>query len=558
MTVSRHLCFGTTERLATRHSDVVGKALVRVLTFDMQRSFQVKECHGDSEFEPICGDLADANAHLNTTSEDEHVPTVERDIRTLKDLARAAYNTVPFKKMPGVMIVKLVHGSNYWLNMFPARDGVLSTQSPQRIMTGQHCDYHLHGQVQFGKYVQVHKFHDNTMATCTTGAIALRRTGNTQGGYFFMSLSSGKRLKRKSWTALPMPREVIDRVHSLSHRNPAGGALVSGWQDGTEVEDELSDVDDLHNEDYVPNDDSELDNDSDSYHDNDDSDWGNYHATGVGTGHYSDTDSGKDYDEDSDKDYDNDHDSACITKTDDDANSHANSETGSNDNKSIGSDMTNTPKDILGPPVALDLVENAGVEEAPIGNVGVEEIPVRNPGVEANEEPTGNTGVDADMCLKCGPRARDGMRPWRQPRLPTKIKVPQSSAHHALNSIIGYELAGLPTFPSIAPHFMLTQYNLKRGIAIFGEAASAAVVKVMKQLHDSKTIRPRYLSELSLVKKRKALAYLMFIKEKRCGTIKGHGCADGRKQRLYKTREETSSPMVQTESLLLMQKSDER
>jgi hypothetical protein len=43
----------------------------------------------------------------------------------------------------------------------------------------------------------------------------------------------------------------------------------------------------------------------------------------------------------------------------------------------------------------------------------------------------------------------------------------------------------------------------------------------------------------------------MFIKEKRCGTIKGRGCADGRKQRLYKTKEETSSPTVRTESLLL-------
>ena len=43
----------------------------------------------------------------------------------------------------------------------------------------------------------------------------------------------------------------------------------------------------------------------------------------------------------------------------------------------------------------------------------------------------------------------------------------------------------------------------------------------------------------------------MFIKEKRCGTIKGRGCADGRKQRLYKTKEETSSPTVRTKSLLL-------
>jgi hypothetical protein len=43
----------------------------------------------------------------------------------------------------------------------------------------------------------------------------------------------------------------------------------------------------------------------------------------------------------------------------------------------------------------------------------------------------------------------------------------------------------------------------------------------------------------------------MFLKEKRCGRIKGRGCADGRKQRLWKTKEETTSPTVRIESLLI-------
>jgi hypothetical protein len=51
--------------------------------------------------------------------------------------------------------------------------------------------------------------------------------------------------------------------------------------------------------------------------------------------------------------------------------------------------------------------------------------------------------------------------------------------------------------------------------------------------------------------RKKALAYLMFLKQKRCGKIKGRGCADGRKQRLYKTKEEVSSPTVRTESVML-------
>jgi hypothetical protein len=40
-------------------------------------------------------------------------------------------------------------------------------------------------------------------------------------------------------------------------------------------------------------------------------------------------------------------------------------------------------------------------------------------------------------------------------------------------------------------------------------------------------------------------------KENRCGQIKGQGCADGRKQQIYKTKEETSSPTVSVEALFL-------
>jgi hypothetical protein len=47
------------------------------------------------------------------------------------------------------------------------------------------------------------------------------------------------------------------------------------------------------------------------------------------------------------------------------------------------------------------------------------------------------------------------------------------------------------------------------------------------------------------------LHYLMSLKKKRCGRIKGCRCADGRKQRIYKTKEATSTPTVATESLML-------
>ena len=57
--------------------------------------------------------------------------------------------------------------------------------------------------------------------------------------------------------------------------------------------------------------------------------------------------------------------------------------------------------------------------------------------------------------------------------------------------------------------------------------------------------------DLTAEERKGALRYLMFLKEKRCGTIKGRGCADGRKQRDYMSKNDTSSPTVATEALLL-------
>jgi CO dehydrogenase/acetyl-CoA synthase beta subunit len=71
------------------------------------------------------------------------------------------------------------------------------------------------------------------------------------------------------------------------------------------------------------------------------------------------------------------------------------------------------------------------------------------------------------------------------------------------------------------------QMSMKRGIKVFGEDGVAAVKKEMLQLHDWKVMAPKQAKELTPEQKKEALAYLMFLKCKCCGKIKGRGCADG-------------------------------
>jgi hypothetical protein len=114
----------------------------------------------------------------------------------------------------------MVYAAVYWLNGFPDGSGISDTMSPREIVLRQGIGYHKHCQVEFGSYVQTHEEHDNSMVTRTTGAIALQPTGNAQGGHCFFSLTSGRVLNQNHWTTLPMPQDVIVRVHSMSGRHP--------------------------------------------------------------------------------------------------------------------------------------------------------------------------------------------------------------------------------------------------------------------------------------------------------------------------------------------------
>jgi hypothetical protein len=75
------------------------------------------------------------------------------------------------------------------------------------------------------------------------------------------------------------------------------------------------------------------------------------------------------------------------------------------------------------------------------------------------------------------------------------------------------------------------QMNMRAGLKLFGESGAMAVKKEINQLHERKVMTPCHKKALTSEQRKDALGYLMFLKRKRCGKVKGRGCADGRKQR---------------------------
>jgi hypothetical protein len=99
--------------------------------------------------------------------------------------------------------------------------------------------------------------------------------------------------------------------------------------------------------------------------------------------------------------------------------------------------------------------------------------------------------------------------------------------------------------------FVTAQMTAKAGLKYVGQDGANAIMVELEQLLYCKVMDRCKAGDLSKEQKKAALKYLMFLKQKHCGKIKGRGCANGRNQHLYKTKVESSSPTVSIEALFL-------
>lgn len=95
------------------------------------------------------------------------------------------------------------------------------------------------------------------------------------------------------------------------------------------------------------------------------------------------------------------------------------------------------------------------------------------------------------------------------------------------------------------------QYGFHKGLEIFNEDGwDAAVAELKDNLIGRDCIKMLGKAEITQDIRKCALNYLMFLKRKGCGRVKGRGCADGRPQQDYITKDESSSPTVSIYALM--------
>ena len=133
----------------------------------------------------------------------------------VKERARCVRHSLHFDRIPIILLIHIVFFSVKILNYFPTKGGLSTVYSPKTIVSGKILQYKRHLALNIVQYFQVHEEETprNSQAASKKAAIFLGPSGNTQGGFYFMSLQSAKKITRRIWDAIPMPDTVIARVN---------------------------------------------------------------------------------------------------------------------------------------------------------------------------------------------------------------------------------------------------------------------------------------------------------------------------------------------------------
>jgi len=157
-------------------------------------------------------------AIYNPVGPEQHVPLIERTIRTIKERVRSILCGLPYT-LPSSLLHYLLSYVVRAINMVPGQHST-DNLSPREKYLGRKTDVKKDLRVEFGQYVQatVPNNITNSMSERTEGCIALLPKDTLTGSVRFLSLTSLREVTRDQWTELPIPDVVIQRMNEMSEK----------------------------------------------------------------------------------------------------------------------------------------------------------------------------------------------------------------------------------------------------------------------------------------------------------------------------------------------------
>ena len=175
-------------------NDIIN-GLEKVLNIIQRRGFQIDTINADNEFAKLEHRIS---AHVEIVAAGQHVPRIERSVRTTKDRTRCFWVPLPFIRVPKLMVDECLMMVTSCLNDFPNKQGISNTLSPANIILGRGKPDGNNLKGTFGRYYEVYNGTDNTNRERRISCICLRPS-NSQGGYYFMNLETGR---KNTWISI--------------------------------------------------------------------------------------------------------------------------------------------------------------------------------------------------------------------------------------------------------------------------------------------------------------------------------------------------------------------
>ena len=580
--ISHGYKFRTVESTRNRSKKTMLDGLNKIRQLYLSRGVTISEIRADGEFKCLEHELQPCIT--NIAAPGEHVPEIERSIRTVKESTRTLQHDLPFTKQPKMMTEANVYCSIKNLNAFPASDGISKTLSPSALITGKPpLDFNNLLKIKYGDYAQVFKDTKNDMSERTVGAIALYPSGNVQSSWYFMSLATGKRITGYQWTVLPITSDVITRVHDLAtaqdqERIEDGGNLTFRWrpdQPAIFFDNILEEEVDTVNVDYVPEDersstiDIAQDSTAEGIFPEISEDIANSTPTEIDQLNNSITAEIEREQLSQFKERD-DHIESKERESEIDANMVDDEQPLTREVSEIDIIDDNLEIDIVNPSIAsIDMEpsilppEHTIREEVVVETVDEDENDeeiISSPTPTPSDSPSNGrsetsqkhynlrTRKDVNYALSKMGKQFLQMAKIEYPEY-KHVKSRKKRAKLNMKKTKG-KVVIKDTFKKLCA-LCFNQMSAKKGIKKHGQTAVNAILKEYKQLHDLGVFKPRSKTDLTGQQLKDCLRLITVIKEKRTGDLKGRACADGRPQRAYIPKEDAASPAVSLESLVL-------
>ena len=409
--------------------------------------------------------------------------------------------------------------------------------SPATIVEGKSKIDLSQKRLPFGAYAQVWIGTQNNMTQRAVPGIALKAS-NSKGGFYFMSLYTGKRINSYVWDELPISDEVIERIEEIAEtqkqQKVEDGIPTFEWSSmNTEDQNTVNDGESENNDNDEESEDSDKNNEN-----NDDEDINNQEEN-------------QNQVTDEEEESNNDDESMGLEEIQE-YEEHEQEEDNHDDDTEV---TVNENEEIEIAASDLNVATEANEENS------------LTIGEQENENTDSINFKDAENNQEKGSIMEEGVRQSARIKQgvenPSRFKNAEITGRYtqAVQLLIKKEdnkqQKYLENYMKVTVDVMFTQMSAKRGIKLFKERAVAAMVKELTQLDrgavEGKPVVIPIDSKLLLPEeKRKALEAVHLITEKRSGSIKERTCANGSKQRQYlKYGETVASPTVSMEAMFL-------